>query len=148
MSSTSPWLPPDTSRAPGVVPFAKSEQEYSYGAESPATVAAQQLYVVSLARSSTVTAVVGSLTKGAGDGNHGPFGSQSDSNEHWKAYPCTGTALPLGPVGATPATSNEWEVGFETVTSVGGLGRVATTSIESLDVHRACPSYETMTKHW
>jgi hypothetical protein len=92
--------------AAAVDPCPESEQKYSYEAESPATVAAQQLYGVSGARPLTVTGVSGSEA-GADKGNHVPFGSHSDANEHWNAYPATGRALPLGPVGATAATSND-----------------------------------------
>ncbi len=141
-------MPTTPSSTPLVVEScAGTEQEYSYGADSPAIVAAQQLYAVSSSRPLTVTGIVGSLAKGADEGNQGPEGLHSDSNEHWNAYPWTGRALPPDAVGATAATSNDPDVGFETVTSVGGFGRVGTTSVESPAVHCAFPSKKAITKH-
>ena len=55
---------------------------------------------------------------------------------HWNAYPVTLTAPP--PVtfaGAIAPTSNEFVVGLETVTFVGGRGRVGATAVEYEGVH-------------
>lgn len=125
-----------------------SEQAYVNGAELPTTVAAQHLYVVPTSRPLTVTGVVGSLANAFDEGNHGPFGSHSASDEskHWNAYPCTVTASPLAGSGTAAATSSDWGVALEIVASLGGSGTVGTTAVESAGVHFVVSSYETAAK--
>ena len=68
------------------------------------------MYAVSDSRPLTVIGVVGTLAKGADEGNHVPawlHSSAAEAGKHWNAYPWTVAASPLTGSGKSATTSND-----------------------------------------